>query len=135
MHHAVGTFTVKVTPQAQDAAPENGVATARMGLVKQFSGALEGAAAGTMISAGTPAPGQAAAYVAIDQFHGRLDGRAGGFMLVHRGTISRAGDARLEVLIAPDSGSGDLSGISGSLAITVRDGQHHYDLSYKLPGG
>ena len=133
MHHATGTFEVTITPEAQAAAPEGGLATARMGLAKQFHGDLVGKAIGTMLSGGTPAPGHAAAYVAIDQFYGTLAGRTGGFMLVHRGTMSKTGGSDLAVIIAPDSGSGELAGISGSLAITVRDGVHHYDLSYTFP--
>ena len=86
-----------------------------------------------MLSAGTPAPGQPAAYVAIDQFAGTLDGRRGGFVLLHRGTMTRAGGSELSVTIAPDSGTGALAGIAGTLAIEVKNGVHRYDLAYTLP--
>jgi Protein of unknown function (DUF3224) len=132
MLHATGTFEVTITPEAQADGPEGGVSTARMGIAKTFSGPLSGKAVGTMISGGTPKAGSMAAYVAIDQFHGTLEGKSGGFMLVHRGTMSSKG-ADLSVIIAPDSGTGALKGITGSLAIDVKDGVHHYDLSYTLP--
>lgn len=132
-YHALGTFAVTVTPQEPASAPEGGQPTARFGLDKVFSGALTGRAVGTMLSIGTPKPGAAAVYVALDQFEGTLDGRRGGFVLVHRGIMSRSGAIELDVRIATDSGTGDLSGISGSLTIEVRDGQHHYDLEYSLP--
>lgn len=45
---------------------------------------------------------------------------------MNRGTPS------LSVTIVPDSGSGELSGISGTLAITIADGKHSYDLAYTL---
>ena len=132
MPHATGTFTVAVTPEAQAPAPQGGLPTARMGLAKTFSGGLAGTAGGTMLSAGTPAPGQVAAYVAIDQFYGTLDGREGGFLLVHLGSMTREGAPTLSVAIAPDSGTGGLAGIAGLLTIAVEDGQHHYDLTYQL---
>ena len=74
-----------------------------------------------------------AAYVAIDQVTGTLVGKAGGFMLVHRGTIDKSGASDLSVIIAPGSGSGALEGISGSLTIGRKDGQHFFDLAYVLP--
>lgn len=131
--HATGTFEVTITPESQAPAPAGGVATARMGLSKRFSGGLEGTATGTMLSAGMPAPGASATYVAIDQFHGTLEGRQGGFVLAHRGTMTKAGGAALTILVSPDSGTGALEGIAGSLSIELRDGRHFYDLAYTLP--
>ena len=133
MHHATGTFAVTMSPEAQAPAPEGGVATSRMGVAKTYAGALAATATGTMLAAGTPAPGQAAAYVAIEQVAGTLDGRSGGFVLVHRGTMTKAGGGDLRVEIAPDSGTGALAGIEGKLAIEVKDGKHFYDLAYTLP--
>ena len=132
--HATGIFEVTITPEAQEPAVGVGLPTSRMGLLKTFSGGLAGVARGTMLAAGTPKPGGAAAYVALDQFEGELDGHAGGFVLVHRGTMTRAGAADLEVTVAPDSGTGALEGLAGRLAITVEGGVHHYDLAYTLPG-
>jgi Protein of unknown function (DUF3224) len=132
-HHATGTFVVSMTPEAQAAGPAGGVPTSRLGLLKTFSGGLEGSATGTMIAAGAPKPGSAAAYVAIDQFTGKLDGRSGGFVLVHRGTMTKAGAADLQVVVAPDSGTGELEGLSGTLTIRVEGGKHYYDLDYSLP--
>lgn len=91
VQHATGTFEVKITPEAQAPAPAGGLPTARMALAKTFAGAMQGDATGTMLSAGTPAPGQPAAYVAVDQFAGTLDGRRGAFLLLHRGTMTKAG--------------------------------------------
>lgn len=133
MHHATGTFEVTITPEAQAEAPEGGVATSRMALSKQFSGGLTGTATGTMLAAGTPTPGSAAYYVAIDQFHGTLDGRSGGFVLLHQGTMTRDGGGALSIVIADDSGTGALAGIAGTLTIDVREDGHFYDLEYRLP--
>jgi hypothetical protein len=131
--HVTGTFTVQITPEAQAAAPGGGLPTARMGMVKTFTGAMTGTATGTMLSAGTPGPGKPAGYVAVDQFRGRVDGRDGGFLLLHRGTIDSAGSSELSVVIAPGTGTGALTGIAGTFAIRIEGGVHHYDLAYTLP--
>ena len=52
-------------------------------------------------------------------------------MLQHSGVMTR-GDGRLEVTIVPDSGTGDLAGISGTLEIHNNEGQHSYVLDYEL---
>jgi hypothetical protein len=133
VQHATGTFEVTITPEAQVPAKSEGMPTSRMGLSKTFSGGLTGAAVGTMLAAGTPKPGEPAAYVAIDQFRGSVDGRAGGFLLLHRGTMTRGGDGELTVMVAPDTGTGALAGITGTLSIEVKDGKHLYDFAYSLP--
>ena len=132
-HHATGSFEVSMTPEAQDPGPAGGVPTSRLGLSKTFSGGLEGTAKGTMIAAGAPKPGAAASYVAIDQFTGKIGERSGGFVLIHRGTMTKAGGANLQIIVAPDSGTGGLEGISGTLTIRIEGGKHYYDFSYELP--
>lgn len=129
--HVLGTFEVTVTPQEQSAR-EGQMPAGRFGLVKRFTGALSGTAHGTMLSLGQPKPGSAAVYVALDWFTGVLDGHRGGFALIHLGTMTRAGVKALNVQIAPDSGVGELEGISGELKIDVREGRHHYELTYML---
>ena len=130
---ATGTFEVTITPQEQSPGPEGGIPTARFGLQKTFVGGLEGKAVGTMISVGAPKPGTAASYVALDQVSGTLNGKRGGFVLVHRGTMAKSGASELDLRIAPDSGTGELAGIAGSLKIEVREGKHYYELTYTLP--
>ena len=133
VHHATGTFAVTIAPEAQTAARDGALPTARMAMTKTFSGGMTGTATGTMLSAGTPGAGKAAAYVAIDQFSGSVDGKAGGFLLLHRATIDTAGRQDMAIVIAPDTGTGALAGIAGTLAITITGGVHHYDLTYTLP--
>ena len=129
---ARGTFEVKATPQEQTPAVNGNQPSGRFGLRKEFSGPLAGRAVGTMLSVGTPQPGSAACYVAIDQFSGALDGRPGGFVLVHRGIMTKGGESELDVRIATDSGTGQLAGIAGELKIEVRDGKHFYELTYTI---
>lgn len=133
MNHATGSFEVTLTPEAQGEAPAGGLPTSRMALAKRFTGGLDGSAQGTMLAAGMPKPGEPAGYVAVDQFAGKVDGREGGFLLLHRGTMTRTGVGDLSVTIAPDTGWGALAGIAGTLSIEIRDGKHLYDLAYTLP--
>jgi len=38
----------------------------------------------------------------------------------------------MSVTIVPDSGTGELVGISGKMIIIVADGKHSYDLTYAM---
>ncbi|MDE0375237.1 MAG: DUF3224 domain-containing protein [bacterium] len=96
---------------------------------KVFSGDMVGASEAQMIAAFTATPGSAG-YVAIEHFTGSVGGRSGSFVLQHSGVMTR-GDGRLKVTIVPDSGTGDLAGISGTLEIH-NEGQHSYVLDYEL---
>lgn len=96
---------------------------------KEYSGDVAGSSEAQMIAALTGTPGSAG-YVAIEHFTGSVAGRAGSFVLQHVGVMNR-GDATLEVLIVPDSGTGDLAGISGRLEIHNDEGKHSYVLHYE----
>lgn len=126
--HAIGTFEVKLTPQP--AGPDGG-AIGRMSIDKQFHGDLEAASKGEMLTGGDVAKGSAG-YVAIEQVTGTLNGRSGSFILQHNGTMTR-GVPQLTVSVVPDSGTGQLTGISGTMTIKITDGKHSYDFAYSLP--
>jgi hypothetical protein len=128
MQHASGTFEVKITPVATAGA--DGVSLGRLGVDKDFSGPLTAKSRGEMLTAGGPVKGSAA-YVLIEQVQGTLDGRAGSFALAHMGLMDRS-KPDLRVVIVPDSGTGALAGISGTLAIRIEAGKHFYDLEYRL---
>jgi len=128
--HARGTFEVKMTPQpAQDGVGDPGIG--RMALDKQFQGDLEATSKGQMLAAGTDVSGSAG-YVALERVSGTLHGRSGTFALQHSGTMTR-GTPQLSITVIPDSGTGELLGLAGTLAITITDGQHFYDFEYTLP--
>ncbi len=128
--HARGTFTVTITPQPhEEGVGDAGIA--RMALHKSFIGELEGVAHGQMLAVRTDTPGSAG-YVAMDRVTGTLHGRRGSFSLQHSGTMAR-GAPTLGVTVVPDSGTDELAGIAGTLAIDIRDGQHFYEFAYALP--
>ncbi len=127
--HATGTFEVKLVPQtAADEA--EGKAVGRMSLDKTFSGELAATSKGIMLAIGT-AVEDSAGYVAMEQVTGKLHDRSGSFALQHSGTMAR-GAQSLTISVVPDSGTGDLVGLSGQMAILIDDGKHSYDFEYTL---
>ena len=79
---------------------------------------------------GTEVPGSAA-YVAIERIAGTLDGRRGSFLTQHNGILDR-GQATLALTVVPDSGTGELAGLRGRMAIDIVDGAHCYAFDYAL---
>ena len=101
---ATGTFDVKVTPQPSDDKGES-APVGRMTIDKQFHGDLEGTSMG---------------------------GRKGTFALQHTGIMTR-GTPSLTITVVPDSGTEQLAGLSGKMAIVIgADGKHSYELDYTL---
>jgi hypothetical protein len=129
MKTATGSFevTLKVLPAYNTAEDAK---LARMSIDKQFHGALEAVSKGEMLSAGTDVKGSAG-YVAIERVTGTLDGRNGSFVLQHNATMTR-GAPYLNIVVVPDSGTGALTGLSGTLRILIADGKHSYEFEYSL---
>ena len=107
---------------------QDGVTLSRNVVRKEFSGDAVGASEAQMLAAFTATPGSAG-YVAIERFTGSVGGRSGSFVLQHSG-VMRRGDGRLSVTIVPDSGAGELAGISGTMEINNDEGRHSYVLDY-----
>ncbi|MEY2169906.1 MULTISPECIES: DUF3224 domain-containing protein [unclassified Rhodanobacter] len=126
---ATGTFTVKLEPQSSTHA-DSGLG--RMGIDKQFSGDLVAHSLGEMLAYRSTVDGSAG-YVAMERVTGTLHGRHGAFVLQHSGTMDR-GASTLVVSVVPDSGSEELAGLTGSLAIHIDvQGGHSYTFDYRLP--
>jgi len=128
--HASGTFEVKLNPQSSDE-DADGTGLGRLTLDKQFHGDLSATSTGEMLSAGTSVKGSAG-YVAIERVRGTLAGQSGTFILQHSGTMTR-GTPQLTITVVPDSGTGGLEGISGTMAINIVNGKHFYEFDYTLP--
>jgi hypothetical protein len=125
--HASGTFEVKLNPQ--DDKSEDATLN-RMTMEKEFHGDLEGTSKGQMLSAATAVQGSAG-YVAIERVNGALNGLRGTFVLQHFGIMDR-GNPDLRINVVPDSGTGQLAGISGNMAIRIENGKHFYQFDYTL---
>jgi hypothetical protein len=125
-----GEFEVKLTPQKADNPEAESAGLSRMSLDKQFHGALAATSKGEMISVMSEVKGSGV-YAAIERVTGKLDGRSGSFVLHHRGTMTR-GVPQLSVSVAPDSGTGELVGLTGEMAIKIADGKHFYEFEYNI---
>jgi hypothetical protein len=129
MPRATGTFEVNLAPQSlanADAGPLMG----RLSINKTFSGDLQATSKGEMLSAGTAVKGSAG-YVAMEHVTGTLHGKSGSFVLQHSGTMNR-GAPQLTVSVVPDSGTGELTGLTGTLGIRIVDGKHLYAMEYEI---
>ena len=126
---ATGTFEVKLTPQAPSESSQE-TSLGRFTIDKQFHGAIEGTSKGQMLTGGTAVKGSAG-YVAIEQVSGTLDGHKGTFILQHSGTMTR-GVPQLSITVVPDSGTGELVGLSGKMNIIITEGKHSYEFDYVL---
>ena len=104
---------------------------ARARVDKCYEGALEAMSQVYMLAARTPIA-NSAAYVGLERIEGMIDQRTGSFLVVHLGVRNR-GEDRLTIDIVPDSGTGELAGIAGSMTLRIVDGQHRYELDYELP--
>jgi hypothetical protein len=60
-------------------------------------------------------------------------GRKGSFILQHSATMNR-GAPNLVITVVPDSGTGELEGLTGTMNIIIADGKHSYEFDYSLPG-
>jgi len=130
--HAKGSFDVKMTPQKPDNKEAESANFGRMSLDKQFHGDLEGTSKGEMLGAMAEVKGSAG-YVAMERVTGKLGGRSGTFVFQHSGTMTR-GALQLSVTVVPDSATGDLVGLTGSMTIKIEEGgKHFYELEYTLP--
>lgn len=129
-NRASGTFEVKINPQTphhKEETPPLG----RMSIDKQFHGELDAISKGEMLAAVSDVKGSAG-YVAMERVTGKLHGRSGTFVLQHSGTMNR-GSASLIVTVVPDSGTAQLKGLAGKMAIKIEGGKHFYDFEYTLP--
>ena len=128
--NAKGTFEITGHPEPPYDTFD-GVTLARVSFDKRFSGALEGSGQVQMIGARTPVEGSAG-YVAIERVTAVLRGRPGTFALQHTGIMNR-GTPSLTITVVPDSGTDQLAGLAGTMAIIIAaDGKHSYEFDYTL---
>ncbi|HXA00256.1 MAG TPA: DUF3224 domain-containing protein [Candidatus Dormibacteraeota bacterium] len=126
---AKGPFEVKMAPV--DTAHKDEKAIARYSLDKVYHGDLEATGTGEMLASMGTVKGSGT-YVAMEIVNGTLAGKKGTFALGHVGTMSH-GTQNLSINVVPDSGTGELAGISGKLNIIIAaDGKHSYEFEYQI---
>ncbi|UQU63219.1 DUF3224 domain-containing protein [Couchioplanes caeruleus] len=122
---ATGTFTTTFEPLKAD-----DDTLGRMQVHKTIEGDLVGTGRAEMLSVGTPVEGSAG-YVAIDHITGTLEGLRGSFVLQHFGLMDR-GSGTLTVRVVPDSGTDELTGITGTFEIDNSSDEHRYVFTYDI---
>jgi len=126
---AKGPFDVKLSPI--ETAHKDEKAIARYSVDKVYHGDLEGTGKGEMLASSGSVKGSGT-YVAMEVVSGTLAGKQGTFALGHIGTM-QGGTQNLSINVVPDSGTGELTGISGKMNITIAaDGKHSYEFEYKI---
>lgn len=125
-----GSFTVIMKPLEAYAKTKDGGTLGRMSLDKTYMGPLTGTSQGAMLTGMSPVKGSAG-YVAIENVTGTLEGKSGTFNLQHFGVMS-ATESRLILEVLPDSGTGELTGLTGKMEINNVDGQHSYVFEYEF---
>ena len=126
---AKGPFEVKMAPV--DTAHKDEKAIARYSLDKTYHGDLEATGSGEMLASMGTVKGSGT-YVAMEIVNGTLAGKKGAFALGHIGTMAH-GSQNLSINVVPDSGTGELVGLSGKMNIIIApDGKHSYELDYTI---
>ena len=124
-----GEFDVKRTPEG-GVDLGGGVAAGHFRFDKVFHGPLDATGVVHMLAVATAVDGSAG-YVAVERIDGTLDGRRGSFLTQHNRILDR-GKPSLTLTVVPDSGTGELEGLRGRMAIGIVGGKHYYTLEYTL---
>ena len=127
--NAQGTFDLQLAPTGH--APDASLQS--LSLTKTYQGDLEATSRGEMLASGGP-PSTNGGYVAMERVTGTLAGRSGSFSAMQLGSMSTGTAPQMTMQIVPGSGTGDLSGLYGTMTIAVTAGQHHYTIHYGFSG-
>ena len=110
MTSATATFQVKSWEENPFNEMEGGPKLTRASITKSFSGDIEGEASLEYLmmyrADGT------ASFTGLERIVGSVGGRAGSFVLEHRGTFAE-GTAKATWSVVPGSGTGELNGLRG----------------------
>jgi hypothetical protein len=101
-----------------------------MSLDKTFRGDLEATSKGEMLA--FRAEQGSAGYVAMEQVTGTLHGKRGTFVLQHSSTLLRGAPTQ-SITVVPDSGTDQLTGLTGRMVVIIEGKAHSYDFEYTLP--
>ncbi len=129
--HASGYFDVTLAPQAADNPQVRTAQIERLSIDKKYHGDVQGTSAGQMQAIKDDK--NTGAYVALEKVVASLKGSSGTSMLMHYGYMSQDVVGRWLVEIVPDSGTGELAGLSGTMKIIPKDGKHYYEIECALP--
>jgi hypothetical protein len=129
MKQVKGKFEVKGSPLELDAVAKE-IGLMRMRFDKKFEGPLTGTSIVSMMGMMNMET-HSGAYIAIEKITGEVESRKGSFCLHHSSSLTQ-GKPQQSVLVVPDSGTGELTGIEGNMIIDIIGDDHFYTFNYKL---
>ncbi|HEY3671487.1 MAG TPA: DUF3224 domain-containing protein [Acidimicrobiia bacterium] len=119
MPTAIGAFSVSdFTPTDYASEVTTALGTGHAHMVKTFTGAVEGRSL-TQFSFAFSQETGVGTYVAMEAFEGEVDGRRGTFNFAHSATTTGSDRSDEFFLIVPNSGTGELAGITGTGSIVM----------------
>ncbi|OEJ28013.1 hypothetical protein AS594_29515 [Streptomyces agglomeratus] len=130
---ATGSFTYADWVETSVAGPEEGPRLARASVTNTFSGAVE-ASATTCEYSIAYVSGKTGVCSGHQLFSGTVGGRRGTFAVEERATFGEDGEVHCTFEVVPGSGTGELSGLSGTGGYTARHGESAvpYTFAYDL---
>ena len=108
----------------------DGITMGRAKFTKHFAGDLSAESTVEFLHASVQEK-QSGVYVAVERVVGTLLGKRGSFCLHHTGLRDR-GAQSLAVHVVPDSGTGELEGLRGTMTIDIVEGKHYYGFEFTL---
>lgn len=130
MNSIRGTFSIVASP-LESSNVERKLNVSRMKFEKRFSGDLEGTSVVSMLGFMNK-ESQSGGYVAMERVEASLKGRSGSFHLQHS-SFMEEGKSEQNIKVIPNSGTGELAGISGQMKIEIVNGEHFFSFDYELP--
>lgn len=124
-----GKFDLSATPLDGDKVIQK-LGGIRMMFEKQFHGAIQAKSIVSMLGVMNKEIGSGS-YVALEILEGVVDGLSGTFGMQHSSSMNR-GESKQSITVIPDSGTGELVGITGEMTIEIVEGQHFYTFEYLL---
>lgn len=126
---ATAEFTIIGWEQTEWGGQAEGPGLSRATVGKAFTGQLSGESLAEIVMCQGD---DGAAYSGIERFIGAVDGQQGSFICQH-GAVSGGSDTTSHGVVVPGSGTGELRGLTGTVAVTVLpDGGHTFTLAYEL---
>lgn len=127
---ANGPFEVKLNPESLSPVAEQ-TGLGRMSLDKQYHGDLEAVSHGEMLAFRSSIRAPPAAW-RWKPCKARWAAGKAALSCSTTPTMTR-GQPQQSITVVPDSGTGELLGLAGSMIITIDNGRHSYRFDYTLP--
>ncbi len=103
----------------------------RVAVKKTFDGELKGESTAQLLMCSSE--DGSAGYTVMERVVGELCGRKGSFVMIHGGTHTPKVTSRALGFIMPDSGTGELEGISGTVEFKSNENGKNIILDLALP--